>query len=114
MTMINEISATFLTLMRQLSTKDGRSFLRQASIQPDGLRRTTHSPVLRTQAASASRNSAALNFRAVRMVRVVEAGQSRSNAGRMVISGRMADVCAELDRMVARESATCSAHALPC
>ncbi len=42
---------------------------------------------------------------AVRMVRVVEAGQAPASAGRMVISGRMADVCAELDRLAAREAA---------
>lgn len=41
----------------------------------------------------------------LRVVRVVEAGQARSSVGRMVISGRMADVCAELDRLVAREAA---------
>jgi hypothetical protein len=41
----------------------------------------------------------------LRIVRVVEAGQTRSCVGRMVISGRMADVCAELDRLVAREAA---------
>lgn len=41
----------------------------------------------------------------LRVVRVLEAGQARSSVGRMVISGRMADVCAELDRLVAREAA---------
>ena len=41
----------------------------------------------------------------LRVVRVVEAGQARTSVGRMVISGRMADVCAELDRLVAREAA---------
>ena len=41
----------------------------------------------------------------LRVVRVVESGQTRSSSGRMVISGRMADVCAELDRLVAREAA---------
>jgi hypothetical protein len=35
----------------------------------------------------------------------MEAQQSRQTAGRMVISGRMADVCAELDRLVALEAA---------
>jgi len=35
----------------------------------------------------------------LRVARVMEAQQSRQNAGRMVISGRMADVCAELDRL---------------
>ena len=43
--------------------------------------------------------------RPLRVVRVVEAGQSRSSVGRMVVSGCMADVCAELDRLAAREAA---------
>jgi hypothetical protein len=34
----------------------------------------------------------------------MEAHQSRHNAGRMVISGRMADVCAELDRLAELEN----------
>ncbi len=42
--------------------------------------------------------------RPLRVVRVMEAGQSRSQVGRMVISGRMADVCAELDRLAACEA----------
>ena len=41
----------------------------------------------------------------LRVLRVVEKGQPRSCTGRLVISGRMADVCAELDRLVAREAA---------
>ncbi|MBX9870466.1 MAG: hypothetical protein K2X75_00575 [Burkholderiaceae bacterium] len=43
--------------------------------------------------------------RPLRVVRVMEAGQPRSQVGRMVISGRMADVCAELDRLAASEAA---------
>lgn len=43
--------------------------------------------------------------RPLRVVRVVESGQPRTHVGRMVISGRMADVCAELDRLAAREAA---------
>ncbi|MEY4267211.1 MAG: hypothetical protein RIS90_1746 [Pseudomonadota bacterium] len=41
----------------------------------------------------------------LRIERIVESGQRANQAGRMVISGRMADVCAELDRLVAREAA---------
>jgi hypothetical protein len=41
----------------------------------------------------------------LRVVRVVETGQARASVGRMVISGRMADVCAELDRLAACEAA---------
>lgn len=41
--------------------------------------------------------------RPLRIVRVLDHDSSPANVGRMVISGRMADVCAELDRLVARE-----------
>lgn len=41
----------------------------------------------------------------LRIVRVVETGQASASVGRMVISGSMADVCAELDRLAAREAA---------
>jgi hypothetical protein len=40
----------------------------------------------------------------LRVVSIYEAGQERCTAGRMRISGRMADVCAELDRLAAREA----------
>ena len=43
---------------------------------------------------------------ALRVVRVCEAQQAPGEVGRMVISGRMADVCAELDRLAAREAAS--------
>jgi hypothetical protein len=45
------------------------------------------------------------NTRRLRVLRVVDAGHAPSTAGRMVISGRMADVCAELDRLAALEGA---------
>lgn len=41
----------------------------------------------------------------LRIVREFDANVSPACAGRMVISGRMADVCAELDRMAQRETA---------
>lgn len=40
----------------------------------------------------------------LRVLRVVEPSAPRTGAGRMVISGRMADVCAELDRLAALEA----------
>jgi len=43
--------------------------------------------------------------RPLRVVRMVDAQQPGRATGRMVISGRMADVCAELDRLVALEAA---------
>jgi hypothetical protein len=47
--------------------------------------------------------------RRLKIVREFEAGVSPLCAGRMVISGRMADVCAELDRMTQREAAAAQA-----
>jgi len=46
-----------------------------------------------------------LQRRPLRIVRIMEAGQTPAQVGRMVISGRMADVCAELDRLAASEAA---------
>lgn len=43
--------------------------------------------------------------RPLRVLRVVDDGHGPCTAGRMVISGRMADVCAELDRLAALEAA---------
>jgi hypothetical protein len=43
--------------------------------------------------------------RPLRILTVHEAGQPQFSVGRMVISGSMADVCAELDRLAAWESA---------
>ena len=40
----------------------------------------------------------------LRVVRLSEAGAAPECAGRMRISGRMADVCAELDRLIAKEA----------
>ena len=40
----------------------------------------------------------------LRVVRVLEPSAPRAVAGRMVISGRLADVCAELDRLAAQEA----------
>lgn len=41
----------------------------------------------------------------LRILREFEPGASPSSAGRMVISGTMADVCAELDRLTRASSA---------
>ena len=42
--------------------------------------------------------------RPLRVVRVADSGRFERGGGRIVISGRMADVCAELDRLAALES----------
>ena len=58
-------------------------------------------PIVRTQVHRAMPPRAA---KPLRVVRVVEPTAPRAIAGRMVISGRLADVCAELDRLVALEA----------
>ncbi len=54
-----------------------------------------HAPVRSAQRAA---------VRPLRVVRVVDTASAAASAGRMVISGRMADVCAELDRLAAIEA----------
>jgi hypothetical protein len=63
------------------------------SVQP-----FAHSPVRPTQRV------ASRPLRVVRVVDTASAAASAASAGRMVISGRMADVCAELDRLAAIEA----------
>ena len=76
------------------------------AVRPSG----NSSSVVRPNAASVSTftsNSSATGLshqRALRVMRIAEQGDAPSCAGRMVISGRMADVCAELDRLVALEA----------
>ena len=57
-----------------------------------------------TQATNQAQFSTTPQQRALRVVRFAEQGDTGQSAGRMVISGRMADVCAELDRLVALEA----------
>ena len=76
-----------------------------------------HRPVIQRpvqQLANAqSINTAALALAAtsarpisrLKVMREFEPGMGRSQSGRMVISGRMADVCAELDRIAQKETA---------
>ena len=54
--------------------------------------------------AVTTRHAPARHTTPLRVVRVVEPSATRAAAGRMVISGRLADVCAELDRLVALEA----------
>jgi hypothetical protein len=95
-------------LWRWLVTTPGQqSATCSKSFQPSAtsLRCATsqRSHVIRTQPVNTS-HSMAMARRPLRMVRVMEAGQTSAQTGRMVISGRMADVCAELDRLAAHEA----------
>jgi hypothetical protein len=65
-----------------------------------------HAVTLRSQVLANQPNLPARRntHRPLRTVRVMETGQAPGQVGRMVMSGRMADVCAELDRLVACEA----------
>jgi hypothetical protein len=59
----------------------------------------------RTQNVPATVAAIARPCRPLRVVRIVEPARTAVDAGRMRISGRMADVCAEIDRLAALEAA---------
>ncbi len=81
-------------------SSDAAAGLRYVAIRPACTARTAGSP------APATSPSAATPARPLRVVRVVDRqGSQRGCANRVVISGRMADVCAELDRLAALEAA---------
>jgi hypothetical protein len=61
-------------------------------------------------ACTARSGGAATPTAPVRVVRVVD-GKGQQHSNRVVISGRMADVCAELDRLAALETAETMATA---
>jgi hypothetical protein len=60
-------------------------------------------PRPRVTRASTRNHSNPGTHRPLRVLRVVETSAARACAGRMVISGRMTDVCAELERLAASE-----------
>jgi hypothetical protein len=66
---------------------------------------TVRRPSCTTMAGVLSAKKPEAKAPALRVLRVAESGPRSDCAGRMVISGRMADVCAELDRLVAMEAA---------
>jgi len=49
-------------------------------------------------------DDAARVMRPLRVLQVMESDPNSAQSGRLRISGRMADVCAELDRLAAREA----------
>ena len=82
---------------RRATAFDARADLRYVAVRP------VCTPHAGTPVAGSTHAPAAA--RALRVVRTVDAQQPGRRAGRVVISGRMADVCAELDRLAALEAA---------
>ena len=77
------------------SGSEGSAGLRYVGIRPSCAARPS-------AAAGAHKPDTA---RPLRVVRTIDGQHPGQRTGRMVISGRMADVCAELDRLAALEAA---------
>ncbi len=92
-------------LWRWLMAEPGHGQVNQGQTdQPSALTKACASEV-RTSVFKAQAGVSRPVIRApLRVLRVMEAGQAPAQVGRMRISGRMADVCAELDRLAACES----------
>ncbi len=84
--------------MSMPQTASGLDFTCRSSQPEPRKMNIAHSPHARART-----RGNAVTIRPLRVLHVVEAGQPSSQAGRLVISGRMADVCAELDRLAAFE-----------
>ncbi len=103
---------TFSSLLQGFAAIQRRAAPARARVNPSPLARTQRFSSSCHRAASAAKllpRAALTPVSAaptpLRVVRLSEGGERPGSAGRMVISGRMADVCAELDRLVAREAA---------
>ena len=81
---------------RRDNSGDTAAGLRYVAVRPACTARSAGAAVPTTATASA---------RPLRVVRVVDGKGQQRSASRVVISGRMADVCAELDRLAALEAA---------
>jgi hypothetical protein len=73
----------------------------QGSVAPFGADTASLSSLPHTAQTDHSTTHA---MRPLRVLQVMELGANPSQSGRLRISGRMADVCAELDRLAAREA----------
>jgi len=81
-----------------------RTFVEPASCARPGaapLRTSRLEPARHATMSATPRQARAM----LRVVHIVESDQAPASSGRIVMCGRMADVCDELDRMVERESA---------
>jgi hypothetical protein len=84
---------------RRATGLDLHADLRYVAVRPASAQRSG------VGSATSGQMPAPATSRPLRVVRTVDAQQPGRRAGRVVISGRMADVCAELDRLVALEAA---------
>ena len=92
-------------LWRWLMAEPGHGKGSQGHVEHAVTLNTICTSTLRSHTSRAQPCASQPSMRApLRVLRVMEAGQAPAQVGRMRISGRMADVCAELDRLAACES----------
>jgi hypothetical protein len=84
---------------RRSASLDLHADLRYVAVRPACVQRAS------VAATTPGHVSASTVVRPLRVVRTVDAQQPGGRAGRVVLSGRLADVCAELDRLAALEAA---------
>ena len=89
------ISPLFPTTARRFAPAGGLGLVDQ----------NIHPPLMPTQRQRRIPEARPADGRPLRVTRMLDQGSATSCAGRMVMSGRFDDVCAELDRLVALESA---------
>ena len=89
-----KLFAPLQTFLNDCVISASRRWHKTASANNSCARSTLSLPVCTARAATQ---------RPLRVVRVLDGVQGNRAVGRMVISGRMADVCAELDRLAAME-----------
>lgn len=101
------LQQSIVSAVRKL--RDGWSTTQQAPMVISRADLACRSSMARTLATAQRRTDVACvqakKSKPLRVLRFVEGGMPRASVGRMVMSGSMADVCAELDRLAAQEIA---------
>lgn len=85
-----------------------RRFAASSRKKASGLRYVDIRPSCSSRTAAPRAANAAAPSRPLRVVHAVDTLETGRRTGCVVISGRMADVCAELDRLAAMETAAAS------
>lgn len=93
---VNRVSRPRESLYTSLRTENGNARQMPPSATPQTGQPRPITPIVPSHLCPAP----------LRVLRVVETGVHADCSGRMVISGRMADVCAELERLAAREASS--------
>ena len=103
---ISDLISPLAGLARWLLPRTQKSpLLARTFSPPSGVPQVALSPKTSSNEASSPKQQQGMQSRLLRVERVLESGQSPGQVGCMVISGRMADVCAELDRLAKRAAA---------